>query len=458
MSRIQPQNYFESVRQFRCSSCGGEITLINKRTNYVGCQYCGAVLDANSEAHGVITKLHAPSEFPPRSIIRLGMKAVFNGKKHQVLGRTRWKSDYKEYWSEEGESGYSDEEWEYDEWVLMSEDYTYFYLIEDREGYALSASFLPQHPNLPKGTSIQNFTTGKQERVLEYGDSVVAYFEGESTYQIKAGDRVKFAEYRACGKKFIAEWRLINNTSEIKEIEFFREETISESDVLTAFEDNPAIQEAKEKLKAIHRRKQFWRVSLWLTALAFAVLLLHSLTDGKEIFAEQIKVPQAHKPPTEEDDPEILATTKPITLQNAGAVYQLQLSANIPDNTDLWTGLEILNEKGEVINAVEGDFYRASGDEEWHEDGESGVEHWEETETLKSVYYRLDSPGTYMARVLAIPTTTPGASIQLKLFEGSILSRYYLAGLIIFTLLALVNSVSASLAQQIHYQMKLNNN
>ncbi len=454
MNAIKPQDYFTSVRQFRCTNCGGEITLINKQTNYVGCQYCGAVMDANAEAHQVITRLNAPSKFPPKSFIRLGMKATFNGKKHQVIGRTRWQSEYKEYWAEDGETGYSDEQWEYDEWVLMSEDRTYFYLIEDADGYALSTAFLPQTPNLPSGTSLSNFHTGRKERVEEYGDSKVLYFEGESTYQIKEGDRVKFAEYRSGGKSYIAEWRLKDNSKEIKEIEFFEEKSISSREVFSAFEDNEVIKEAKGKIEQVNKRKRFWRITFWLTSLVFAILLVHSLTQGREIYSQQFKIPQARAPVTEDDDPQILATTRPIPLQSTKTIYQLKLSASMPDNTDLWTGLEILNEKGEVINAIEGDFYRASGDEAWQEDGESGVEHWEEAETSKAMYYRLDQPGIYSARVLAIPTTAPDASITLTLYEGNILSRYYTIGLIIFILIALVNSVSASMARQVQMQMR----
>lgn len=447
MSTIQPQAYFKSVRQFKCSNCAGELNIINKRTQFIGCQYCGAVLDASSEAHQVITKLNAPAGFSPQSFIKLGMKAVFNGKKHQVIGRTRWQSDYKEYWSEDGDTGYSDEKWEYDEWVLMSEDYTYFYLIEDKEGYAISKSFLPQYPNLPKATQINNFTSNKQERVVEYGDSVVAYFEGESTYQIKAGDRVKFAQYNSGRTGFITEWRLAADGKEIKEIEFFREEPVSRSQLLTAFEDNDSIRQAKQAVGQINKRKRFQRITYWLTALVFFILMVSSSGDGNQIFSASYPVPAAAQTPVTEDDPLILSTTKPMSLQKLNRVYHIILSASIPDNSEVWTGLEILNEKGEVINAIEGDFYRASGDEAWQEDGESGVEHWEEDETLQSAYYRLDQPGTYSARIFALPTKSQEAKVNLKIYEETTISRYYIMGLIIFTLMALVNSVPASLAK-----------
>jgi hypothetical protein len=457
MSAIQPQAYFKSIRQFKCSNCAGELSLINKRTRYVACQYCGTVQDAQSEAHQIITRLNAPSQFPPKSFIKLGMTAVFSGKKYQVLGRTRWRSKYKEYWSEEGETGYSDETWEYDEWVLMGEDFTYFYLIEDADGYAVSQSVFPKYPTLPKGTSAMNFMTGKQERVVEYGESKVVYFEGESTYQIKAGDRVQFSQYNSGRYSFIAEWRLKEDGKEIKEIEFFQEEPFSYKQILAAFANDPAIGQLKMQMEQRSRSKRFWRISFWLTALVFLVLLIGSAGEGEQVFTATYPVPVSNQNgASDDDDPEVLATTKPLALEKVNRVYEVKLSASMPDNSDVWTGLEILNEKGEVINAIEGDFFRASGDEYWEEDGESGVEHWEENETSHTAVYRLDEPGTYAARVFAMPSKIPNASVKLEVYEGSVLSRYYLIGFVIFTLLAVVSSVSASMAKAVY--QKLQNN
>lgn len=456
MSAIQPQPYFASVRQFKCSNCAGELSLINKRTRYVACQYCGTVQDAQSEAHQIITKLHSPAQYPPKSFIQLGMQGIFSGKNYQVLGRTRWRSDYKEYWSEEGETGYSDENWEYDEWVLMGEDFTYFYLIEDEDGYAVSNSIFPQQPSLPKGTSIQNFSSGKQERAVEYGESTVIYFEGESTYQIKAGDKVKFSQYNSGKYSFIAEWRLKADGKEIKEIEFFQEEPFTYDEILNAFRNNPAIDKLQQKLQQSIRRKRFWRITYWLAALVFLLLLVGSIAGGETIFSATYPVPVTSQIDPSDDDPQALATTKTLLLQKTDRIYEVKLSATIPDNSDIWTGLEILNEKGEVINAIEGDFFRASGDEAWQEDGESGVEHWEESEVSRSEVYRLDEPGNYTARIFVIPTKITNATVQLEIYEDSVLSRYYLIGLVIFTLLAITSSVSASMAKAVYQQIKAN--
>jgi plastocyanin/ribosomal protein S27E len=440
MTAIQPQAGFTAVRQFRCTNCGGELTLINPRTNYVGCQYCGSVLDARSEAHQIITKLNAPSKFPPRSFVALGMKAVFNGKAYQVIGRTRWKSTYKEYWSEDGETGYSDEVWEYDEWLLMSEYRTYFYLVEDAEGFAISDTVIPKHPNLPAGTTIKDFRSGKSKKVQEYGESKVVYFEGESTYQIKAGDAIRFAEYKEGHTAYLTESRLGTN-QEVKEIEFFREQLIGKSEVLKAFENNESIQQWRARIEAHKKRRRFYQAAFYLTSLIFLVLLIGSCSKGQLIRSEEFAVQPPRNPADNlyvGEEPRLLASTSSFTLPDTNGIYRLEIRASMPDNTECWVGAEVLNEQREIINVLQSDFYRASGDEEWYEDGESGIEHWEEVETELAETYRLNRAGKYSAKLYIDPAYPAGTVIYFSIYKEPMLSRYYILGTLIFGLLGVI--------------------
>ncbi len=423
MDSIQPQRYFQSIRQFRCGNCGGEITLINTRTRYVGCQYCGAVADARSEAHQVIAKLNQPSKFPPRSFIRLGMTAVFNGVKHQVLGRTCWKSVYKEYWKEDNESGYSDETWTYDEWVLMSEHRTYFYLIEDAEGYAISASIIPTNPNLPANQKIRNFYSGTSMQVQEYGHSEVTYFEGESTYQIHTGDKIEFAEYRTGGKSYIAETRL-NKAGLRKEIEFFEETSLNRNVLLDRFVGNPEIDKLLQQRKQRRTGNKFWLRVFGFSGILFLLLLFYSLSSGKQVFSQEFTVPQALDSTKISDTPELLTLIRPFELQPG--VVRLALSATLPDNSDAWVGLELRDPAGQVANVFEDDFFHESGTEYWQEDGESGWESWEESEKQKETYYRVDEAAAYLGKVYAIPNAKGEVRVRFAVYQESLLSRYFL--------------------------------
>ncbi|MDJ1480119.1 hypothetical protein QNI16_06445 [Cytophagaceae bacterium YF14B1] len=422
MASIKPQSYFQTIKQFRCTNCGGEISLINSRTRYIGCQYCGAVVDARSEAHQVITKLNQPSKYPPKSFIRLGMQAKFDGVRYQVLGRTCWRSVYKEYWKDEDGSGYSDETWKYDEWILMSEYQTFFYLIEDEEGYVISTSIVPVYPNLLSNLKIKDFYSNSIRQVQEYGNSEVVFFEGESTYQIHAGDKVQFTEYMA-GKSFIVETRL-DNTGTAKEIEFFEETKISRNQLLTAFGGNPEVDKLLQLRTQRRADNKFWLKTFGFAGIIFLLLLFYSLGSGNQIFTQKFVIPQALDSNKISETPELLTLIRPFEVQPG--IVKLVLSASFPDNSDAWVGLELQDSKGEIANVLDDNFFQESGTEYWQEDGESGWEDWEESEREKEAYYRVEQTDTYSGKVYVIPNAKGDVTVQFTVFQGSILSRYFM--------------------------------
>jgi hypothetical protein len=431
---------FKTVRQFRCTNCGGEITLINARTRYVGCQYCGAVADARSEAHEVITQLNKPSQFPPRSFVKLGMTAVFDGVKHQVLGRTCWKSTYKEYWSEDGESGYSDETWTYDEWVLMSEHRTFFYLIEDNEGYAISQPIVPANPNIPAQSSnkMRNFFTNASEQIQEHGHSEVTHFEGESTYLIRLRDKVHFAEYRRT-RSHIVETRLDKN-AQPKEIEFFVETPVTRNDLLKAFAGNPEADAILQRRAENRVNAKFWQRVFGVASLVFFVLFVYSLGLGRQVHTQSFSVPMAPDSNAISDTPQLLAMVRPFELQPG--VVRMVMSAAMPDNSDTWVGLELRDQKGEVANVLEDTFFQESGTEYWQEDGESGWESWEESEREKEQYYRVDEPGVYAGKLYVIPNPKGDTKIELAVHQVNMLSRYYLTAFLACLLMFFVATLA----------------
>jgi DNA-directed RNA polymerase subunit RPC12/RpoP len=86
---MRQQRYLQSVQQLKCGNCGGELQVVNPRTNFIACQYCGTVQEAKTEEHKILLKLAQPSQSPPMRFIKLGMEAIFDGVKHKVIGRTR---------------------------------------------------------------------------------------------------------------------------------------------------------------------------------------------------------------------------------------------------------------------------------------------------------------------------------------------------------------------------------
>jgi len=232
MAEIQSQKFVEDINQFNCPNCGNQLTLINKKTRYVGCNYCGTVTDPKSEVSKIIMKLNSPSKYVPFSFLRLGMKAHIDGFEYRVIGRTRWQTTHMEYWKEGYYEGFGTEKWVYDEWLLMGERFDYFYIVEDAEGFYLSNNIIPANPSLP--TQFPVLTIGidtkpiKNQLLNEVGSAKVLFFEGETTYQIKPGDTIHYASYTKNNVSYVIEWRTNDNDEyEISEIEFFEEKKLS---------------------------------------------------------------------------------------------------------------------------------------------------------------------------------------------------------------------------------------
>ena len=268
---IKTQTILAPVKQFQCPNCGNALEVFNPRAKYVGCNYCGCFLDAASDEHKILRKLAQPSLHKPMSFIRLGQMVTLSEKQYQVIARTRWQMNYKEYWSEEGESGYSDERWTYDEWLLISEHRTYLYLVEDREGYAFSEEIVPELPSLlTKDLRMRFYENQRSSIVQEYGKATVSYFEGESNYRIMVADEIRFASFKDGRSDYLVEWRMSEKGDEIKEVEFFKEIPVRRWDLVEAFDDNEEI----GVMKAIESKWRFVNQVALAGALAMLLFLL----------------------------------------------------------------------------------------------------------------------------------------------------------------------------------------
>ena len=408
-----------SVKQLNCTSCGNALSVFNPRAKYISCQYCGSVLDANSEEHQILMSVGAPTSHQPLSFIKVGMVATFSDKKYQVIARTRWHQDYYEYWSEEGESGYSREQWVYDEWLMISEQRTYFYLVEDPSGYYISDEIVPTNPSLPGDSNRWSMMSNQREQIIkEYGAAGVVYFEGESNYQIKINDSIQFANYKHKNSIYTAEWRVDEATDQIKEIEFFKENQISKREVMKAFEAN-------EELNVLRTKGEFWQ---WMTFgsgglfVLFFILMLGTCGGGnKEVFKQQMSLASMN-------DEEGLVSN-PMTLEKG--VHTIELNGVLEQaNQEAFILAYFMNEDEDVINYLEGDFAVYAG---FDEDG-----YWEESQESNSKLVKVKEAGTYYAKIMADRDSTTTGSILLTVTGGKVISRYYNLGWIVFLIFGVV--------------------
>ena len=370
-----------SVRQFNCTSCGNALTMRNTRANYITCHYCGTQLDGNSEEHAIISQVGNPQKAPYKSFIRLGMTATFNGIEYTVVARTSWKADYKEWYLDDEGSGYSDEIWRWDEWLLASQKGTYHYLIDDQEGYYLSERIVPSNPCLPdRSLRLSLFKDRTTKQIQEIGSATVEHFEGESTYKILQGDNVRFASYKEGSVDYSVEYRLDReNPNEIIEVEFFKDIKIAPAVLFGAFGNNDAVKNIMEKREKFKYFRNLFAIG---TGIFFILMIVGLVATGPS------QVKEAFNASALQD--EIPLDLGPWDLSDTRTLHDLTLEcSSLPENQELWVGLEIL-ENDEVIYAMDHVFSRWTG----YDDG-----YYDEKDYKTSKGFKVDEAGTYTAKV-----------------------------------------------------------
>jgi hypothetical protein len=410
MEPIVATNSQASAKQFSCQGCGNALHITHPRAQVVACQYCGAVLDATSETHQIITRLGSPEKFQPYSFIEVGKKATLDGKTYQVMGRTRWKMQYEEFWREGSESGYSTEIWLYDEWLLMDERRTYLYLVEDKEGYWISYEITPDQPmTLDHSLRLAFFQNHGINIVQEYGEADIVYFEGESNYHLHKGDRISFASYSFKGDMYIVESRL-NKQGEVTEVEFFRESPISRMALLEAFGE-------QETIRSLDDQRVIWsfvRLVSLVVGVVMSLLTILSFGPGKTAYEREVMVSAIGQEGYDLDDFKIPAK----------GLYKLKISLNtIANNSQAYLMAYIMDSSEEVLNTVEGEFY--------HESGVDDEGSWSESELSETMLFRTEGPGAYTIRLFADAGGAANSAATVTLYQDIMLTRYVLIGAIL---------------------------
>lgn len=388
------------IRQYKCPSCGGGLELLNPRTRYVACPYCGSVADVRSDAYHILAKYANPSDYPPSGFLKLGKEGIINDKAYKIIGRTHWKSEYTEHWNEDGESGYEKGVWVYDEWLLISEDATYFYIIEDSDGLHFSEAIIPPYPSLPQGKTINDFFDNRKRNATEFGTAKILYFEGESTYLVKPGRTVGYSQYSAkentkspmnfylgYSVDYIAEWRY-NDAGEIQEVEFFKERAVKKGAVEYAFMSEEEKLEKKQlehaqllqKRKVRKINKRIFQIG-GLINLILGIILSSMYSESEYNYTPQFK--QELKYPYQAEakdfifkDSSKVLVFKPdsiININKGDESVHIKIVPEIPNETDVLFRLKIFNKANRELVFEESsyayDYKKYRGDRTAYSDG-----------------------------------------------------------------------------------------
>lgn len=424
---------FSEPRAFTCQQCGGGLNLRNARTRYVVCPYCGTQADATTDDFKILHQFSSPSSYPPRSFIKLGDEAIFDGVRYSVIARTVWYSDYMELESDEdGNKDYESNVWQYDEWLLLSDHRTFRFLIEDQEGFHWVQEYYPRYPSLMRsGRSVHDFVTGQSVEVQEYGKSVVKFFEGESTYEVTPGDEIFFEAYRKGSVLYTTELRQ-DGHGQPTEIEFFAEEKVSKIDIATGFSaaNDPEALEMLGKANRTLERLSFWTKALAGTAaLAIILALVRGGGNPTPIADQRFSFQRSDSIMAATEELRLLGKIANIPLE-ANTVVDINIAASLQEldgnvngmNRELSNGssvfLEWQNEKGEVISANTGEIYNSK-----EYDSEDGTVEFS-SNSSESFERKVSTTGKYHLLVYATLPDVGDATYHVTI-RKTVLSRFY---------------------------------
>ncbi|WP_291725461.1 hypothetical protein [Bernardetia sp.] len=398
-----------------CPSCQHDRYVWDEDVRYMYCYNCGVASDlAFSRTLNESLKIE---DFPHYSFLRVGQILRLEDKEFIITARLRYRSAHKEYYTSDEGSGYSNEIWYSDTYILKNtqegKDERY-YLSEDKEGYSLGMPVTVDRTeadptDLPLFT---NFYEGRADyRVTEYGSLFLEFFEGETEKEdpYAVGTQTHFATYQEGMWSYTVEqgdgWK-----------EFSAEKKISKEELYKALEGNPFIATYQERDKGFSTIRKTVGAA---AAISFLVFLLSLFSDGTPIATTKVD--------TQDIDKKEGYLSKPIKIDDIGTNYNIEWSVQFKStqNQGMYVVVELLDKEKNVINAVESDF--------WYESGYDSEGSWTESETSSSKYFKFTEEGDYFARIYAQTDSTyfnsrtgSQAVIKFTVNEGALLSRYFL--------------------------------
>ncbi len=407
----------QQAQIFRCVNCGAGLARQSLETRHVICQYCGC--DAEHPAHERDLRRWNNS-IDLESNFTIGDFFTYRDQRWQAVGVQLFSGRVREYDSEDSkwESSFS----RYTNWWMLNERREMAWLIDDGNRRYWAEKHIPMEPELPD----------HQHKGFEHGQWQLEFAAGEFSYQPTPNEKHNSSESRRSksiktakgGKQRVytsVESRL-DDSGEIREIEFFKSAMIPHSDMLTGLGKDSA-------LKHMER----WRKTMRILMIAFPLLAASALYLNRGGEQTTDLVPLA----SGDDD----VPMQQFTIADAGQVLNLHGSINgVSNNT--WFGVDL-----SLINSDDQEVYTKYL-EFWHESGSDADGPWSESDTSSSWFIRVDEPDTYRVVVAADPASTSAdADFRLTLEPNRVnMMPFMLAGIGALLLIVLSRSKASSVS------------
>jgi len=261
-------NENEELKALKCSSCGGELVKSYRYDDeeeenipLVKCASCGTEYDQHTQEYYEFLGDEFTTDVND-SIFKLGAKGTLNGIEYEIIGRLRMQD----------EDDYEISTW--DEWLAISADGVYHYIVEEDGKFTSYESYVPQSIDMESNEDYIEFEGKSISKSSAYTARIV-FFEGELTWAPEKGEPLTCYDIKQGGVKYSIE------QSE-GEISITKGTDIPHEEILNAFatEEQKAQYQEKVLAKDVFKKKSW--IYLAVAIISF-VLFIISFTSGKVV-------------------------------------------------------------------------------------------------------------------------------------------------------------------------------
>jgi hypothetical protein len=329
---------------------------------------------------------------PPASALRLGSVGNINGQDYQVVGRIRYR-DKLTYGV-------------WDEWLLLSSSGQYLWLQEEDWEFVLMHKYTPAEPFDPNSVGEYVTIDGQKLEVEDNSSAALLFFEGELTWKAQPGEIVRYID------AWKGEDTLYSCEFTEREIMYFIGKEIPVNQIYAAFKLGTPPPEAFEEDTPVYagstRGGGGSSFQQWVSAKIKGPLFKFTLILGivcifMALFVLTIGIPIYAKSSAPVKDKEAYIFG-PYNLTQKGRVYRVDTKLFLPNNTECYCDIEMLDNNKEEVLGWDKDF--------WHESGRDDEGYWEESDSKRVAYFVLKDPGEYY---VSVTPENPGADLSSSL-------------------------------------------
>ncbi|MFM7322615.1 MAG: DUF4178 domain-containing protein [Armatimonadota bacterium] len=349
--------------QSPCPGCGA-FARVSKEGRST-CAYCGATLPPLPFTHaGGICELDSP--------LRIGLRGRLEGKEYVIVGRLSY------------DETQDDETWQWDEWVLLSQDGEARYLEYDEGKWTLAQAWLdgPDYESAFAQVGNEVTVSTGTAKIVEEGTGRLCGAEGEIPWPIRIGERVRYAEFKGPGiAKLSVEW------SGGGDAEWYRGRPMTNLEVLQTFGLATMLEEQVRIEATKTDRKRFG-------CLGVLLALVSLVGWGWADRGTGMVVAQATVPSSRLADP--TPVIQGVPLSPANRVHRLSLRTTGLSQSSLWVQALLEDAEGLSVD-TDAEFWDETG---FDEDGA-----WHESYVSSDMDFRVVKQGTYAVKLVADPET-----------------------------------------------------